>query len=255
MYFIRTVIFVLLMIVQQSVLAEQPIRVAVAANFLAAMKALAKDFTAETRVPVSISNGATGMLYAQIRKGAPYDVFFAADAVRPQRLEKEGKVEVGSCFTYVTGRLVVWSPKGVVSPDLSQLKDHFDQFRFIAIANPKTAPYGVAAQQVLMHYGLYQRLRSANKIALGENVGKTFHYAVTGNAQLALVAKSYVSNPQKTVGGKVWHIDEALYQPIKQQAVILKGKNRPTVQKFMSFMQSERARQKMAEFGYGLPEA
>lgn len=233
--------------------AQEGIRIAVASNFLATLKSLAKDFTAETGIKVQISNGATGMLYAQIKKGAPYDLFFAADATRPERLEKEGLIVPNSRFTYVTGKLVAWSPdEHKVSPDLTKFNPNNPRLHFFAIANPKTAPYGLAAVATLKHYGLYEKLTSQNKIALGENAGKAFHYVVSHNAQLGLIAKSYVSNPNKRVGGKYFEIPSNLYPKIVQQAVVLKGKQTPEIQAFLTFFKSEKARNKIKAYGYGL---
>lgn len=227
------------------------IKIAVTSNFLATLKALSKDFTKQTGIQVQLSNGATGMLYAQIQRGAPYDMFFAADAHRPELLDKEGLIVPGSRFTYVTGKLVSWSPNAVsVNPDLQKLNADNKNLHFVAIANPKTAPYGEAAVLVLKHYGLYEKLRRAGKIALGENVGKTFHYAASGNAQLGLVAKSYVSNPEKPVGGRYFEIPTNLYPKLVQQAVILKGKNTPAVQAFLKYFKSEAARKRIEAYGY-----
>lgn len=233
--------------------ASEMVRVAVASNFLATLKSLSRQFTEQSGIEVQISNGATGMLYAQIKRGAPYDLFFAADAKRPQKLEKEGLIESGSRFTYVTGKLVAWSPNTQkVSPDLSKLDPTRASLHFVAIANPKTAPYGNAAVAVLKHYGLYDALKKENKIVLGENIGKTFHYVVSGNAQLGLVAKSYVSNPLKPVRGKYVEIPESLYPKLAQQAVILKGHHSKAVQTFLAFLKSAPAQQKIQVYGYGL---
>ncbi|BCN94205.1 molybdate-binding periplasmic protein ModA [Thiomicrorhabdus immobilis] len=233
--------------------AQETVRIAVASNFLATLKALSKDFTEETGIRVDISNGATGMLYAQIQKGAPYDLFFAADAKRPQMLEEEGLTEPGSRFTYVTGKLVVWSPDAQkVSPDLTKFNPNNPRLHFVAIANPKTAPYGEAAVATLKHYGVYDALKSQNKIALGENIGKTYHYVVSHNAQLGLVAKSYVSNPEKPVGGEYFEIPSNLYPKLVQQAVVIKGKKTPATQAFLKFFKSEKARKRIEAYGYGL---
>lgn len=233
--------------------AQQTIRIAVASNFLATLKALSKDFTKQTGIRVQISNGATGMLYAQIKKGAPYDMFFAADARRPKLLDEQGDIEAGSRFTYVTGKLVSWSLNpNKVTPDLSKLKTDNKNLHFVAIANPKTAPYGTAAVAVLKHYGLYEPLSQSGKIALGENIGKAFHYAASGNAQLGLVAKSYVSNPEKPVGGRYFEIPTNLYPQLVQQAVILKGKDSSAVKTFLKYFKSQAARQRIEAYGYGL---
>ena len=233
--------------------SEDSVRIAVASNFLTTLKALSQDFTKETGITVHISNGATGMLYAQIKHGAPYDLFFAADAKRPEMLEKEGFIEPGSRFTYVTGKLVAWSPEPEkVSPDLSTLQIDNPHLHFVAIANPKTAPYGEAAVAVLTHFGLYEMLKSQHKIALGENIGKTYQYVVSRNAQLGLVAMSYVSNPEKPVGGVNFEIDQNLYPTLVQQAVVIKGRQSKATQSFLKFLHSEEARQRIQAYGYGL---
>lgn len=233
--------------------AQETVRIAVSSNFLATLKALSKDFTGKTGIRVQISNGATGMLYAQIKKGAPYDIFFAADARRPKLLDQQGLIVPGSRFTYVTGKLVAWAPDAsIVNPDLSQLDLNNPKLHFVAIANPKTAPYGAAAVAVLKHYGLYQKLSGSGKIAQGENIGKTYHYAASGNAQLGLVAKSYVSNPDKPVGGRYFEIPTNLYPKLVQQAVVLKGKNSKAVKAFLAYFKSSAARQHIKAYGYGL---
>ena len=243
----------LLMMFSSVSYAQESVRIAVAANFLATLKALSKDFTAETGIRVDISNGASGMLYAQIKKGAPYDMFFSADAKRPELLDQEGLIEPGSRFTYVTGKLVSWSPDArKVSPNLMMLNANNNRLRFVAMANPKTAPYGEAALKVLKYYGVYDNLKALNKIAIGENIGKTYHYAASGNAQIGLVAKSYVSNPKRRVSGEVFEIPSELYPELKQQAVVLKGRKSPQTEAFLKYFNSDKARKLIADYGYGL---
>ena len=241
--------------------AAQKVHIAVASNFLATLKSISQDFTQETGIRVDISNGASGMLYAQIKRGAPYDLFFSADAKRPLKLEQEGLIEPGSRFTYVTGRLVAWSPNAEkLSADLSHLDPNDKNLHYMAIANPKTAPYGAAALAVLTHYGLYEKLSTENKIALGENIGKAYQYTASGNAQLGLVAKSYVSNPDKPVKGMVFDIPENLYPILEQQAVVMKGKNSSAVQSFLNYFHSAKVQAHIQAYGYGkgferLPQA
>ncbi|GKT13036.1 MAG: molybdate transport system substrate-binding protein [Thiomicrorhabdus sp.] len=232
--------------------ASQSVHIAVASNFLVTLKSLSKAFTRETGIKVHLSNGASGMLYSKIRKGAPYDLFFSADAKRPQLLEQQGFIEVDSRFTYVVGRLVVWSPDtDKLSPDLAELKANDPNLRFIAVANPKTAPYGIAAMAVLKHYGLYHSLAEQNKIALGESVGKAYQYTATGNAQLGLIAKSYVSNPDRAVSGRVFDVPIHLYPALSQQAVVLKGRNTSEVKRFLKFFLSDKVQKKIKSYGYG----
>ena len=231
------------------------VRIAVASNFLSPLKTLAKDFTHKTGIPVFISNGATGMLYAKIKRGAPYDLFFSADSHRPILLEKEGLIEKGSRFTYVIGRLVVWSPKAKISANLSQLNPNEVGLRYVAIANPKTAPYGVASVAILKHYGLYHSLMSQKKIALGESVGKAYQYTASGNAQIGLVAKSYVNHPEQTTEGEVFDIPRSIYPTLEQQAVILKGRGTSDVLQFLTFFQSVSSQNRIQSFGYDLPDS
>jgi molybdate transport system substrate-binding protein len=237
-----------------SVLANKEVRIAVASNFLVPLKNLAKTFTNETGIPVYISNGASGMLYAKIKRGAPYDLFFSADARRPLLLEKEGVIEEGSRFTYVVGRLVAWSPnEQKISADLSKLSTSDPALRYLAMANPKTAPYGVSSVAVLKHYGLYDALMAQKKIALGESVGKVYQYTVTGNAQIGLVAKSYVSNVDRPVKGHVFDVPTEIYPLLEQQAVVIKGRRTAAVTQFLTFFQSPYAQQQIKRFGYELP--
>ena len=234
--------------------ANDSLHIAVASNFLATLKSVSRDFTQKTGIKVHISNGATGMLYAQIKHGAPYDLFFSADSKRPLLLEKNGLIEPGSRFTYVVGKLVAWSPiPENVSANLATLHADNPALHFMAIANPKTAPYGEAAKAVLEFYGLYAPLKAKNKFALGENVGKTYHYVVSGNAQIGLVAKSYVANPEHPVKGEFYDIPSHLYPNIEQQAVTLKGKNSQAVQAFLSYFKSAKVQAVIESYGYGLP--
>ncbi len=250
---IKIFIFFFSLLLSCSLFAKDTIRIAVAANFFATMKSITQDFNQQTGIKVSISNGATGSLFTQIKHGAPYDLFFSADEKRPKLLEEQGLIEKGSRFTYVTGRLVVWAPNpSKVSPNLADLKLNNPHFRFIAIANPKTAPYGLASIQILKHYGLYQTLKQNNQIALGENVGKVFHYIASGNAQLGLIAKSYASNPNKPLKGEFAEIDKSLYPEIKQQAVVLKGKNSNAVNMFLKYFHSNKVQEKIQTYGYGI---
>ncbi|VAW45629.1 Molybdenum ABC transporter, substrate-binding protein ModA [hydrothermal vent metagenome] len=237
-----------------SVLATEEVRIAVASNFLIPLKSLAKTFTSQTGIPVYVSNGASGMLYAKIKRGAPYDLFFSADARRPLLLEQEGLIEKGSRFTYVVGRLVAWSPdEKKISANLLKLNTADPEFRYLAMANPKTAPYGVASVAVLKYYGLYESLTAQKKIALGESVGKAYQYTMTGNAQIGLVAKSYVLNSMHSVKGEVFDIPRNVYPILKQEAVILKGRKTAAVVKFLTFFQTPVVQQQIQAFGYDIP--
>lgn len=249
----KLTLFLLLFSLSFSVNATKTIHIAVASNFYATLKSISHDFTQRTGIKVVISNGATGHLYAQIKRGAPYNLFFSADEARPRQLEEAGLIEKNTRFTYVLGKLVVWSNHKDISTDLTKLDLNQPEFQYFAIANPKTAPYGLAGKKLLQHYGLYEKLNQQHKIVMGGNIGKTFHYVANGNAQIGLVAKSYLINLQKKnkqIKGHFIEVNQNLYPPISQQAVILKGKNTKNVQRFLTYLASLEVKKNMISQGY-----
>jgi molybdate transport system substrate-binding protein len=224
------------------------IRVAVASNFADAVEAISARFEARGGDKVTLIVGSTGKLYAQIRHGAPFDAFFAADADRPRLLEDEGAAVPGSRFTYAVGRLVLWSPSpGYVDPAGEVLRE--GDFRYLAIANPKLAPYGRAAQEVLERRGLWQALQG--RTVRGENVGQAFQFVRSGNAELGLVAWSQVSRPGEPTAGSWWEVPQALYAPIEQQAVLLRDD--AAARAFLAFVRGEEGRAIIRTYGYGTP--
>lgn len=222
-------------------------RIAVAANFTGAVRALERAFEAEGPHRVTVSTGATGALYAQIRNGAPFHAFLAADSRRPRRLEAQGDAVAGSRFTYAVGRIVLWSPReGYVTGPASL---HRRDFRHLAIANPRTAPYGLAARQTLIALGRWQALQ--DRIVRGENIAQAYQYVASGNAELGLVALSQVSGAERPAGGSRWRVPERHHAPIRQQAVLLAaGRDNPAARAFLDFLQGPRAATIMARFGY-----
>ena len=224
------------------------VRVAVASNFADAMEAIARRFEAATRHRVALSAGSTGKLYAQIRNGAPFDALFGADVRRPQLLEQEGVAVPGSRFTYAVGRLVLWSPRpGYVDPQGRVLQR--GAFRHLAIANPVLAPYGQAAQEVLQARSLWESL--SGRLVRGENIGQTFQFVSTGNAELGFVARSQVMRAGQPLGGSLWSVPQALYSRIEQQAVLLQDK--PVAREFLTFVRSDAALKIIQEYGYDRP--
>lgn len=224
------------------------IQVAVASNFVAALTLIADRFEDMSGHEVVLVPGSTGKHYAQIRNGAPFDAFFAADVRRPALLEKQGATVRGSRFSYAVGRLVLWSPTpGLVDPAGKVLEN--GRFRHLAIANPKLAPYGKAARQALRALGLWRVLQ--DKLVFGENIGHTFHFVNSGNAELGLVAYSQVKRPGRRVEGDYWVVPQSLHAPIEQQAVALVDAE-PT-RAFLAFVASDEARLIIHDFGYGTP--
>lgn len=225
--------------------------VAVATNFSEVMSALAPRFETATGQTVRVSAGSTGKLYAQIRNGAPFDVLLAADQHRPALLAASRFGVDGSVFTYAVGRLTLWSADaGRVGPDGEQTLAA-GNYRHLAIANPKLAPYGLAAEQTLRALGLWQSLQ--DRIVQGENIGQTFSLVATGNAALGLVALSYVVSPRNTRPGSRWDVPSHLHAPIRQDAVLLaRGADNPATLAFVEFLRGPEARQVIARFGYGV---
>jgi molybdate transport system substrate-binding protein len=218
--------------------------VAVANNFYGPMKALNADFSQQTEHALQLSTGSTGQLYAQIVNGAPFDLFFAADTLRPQTLIEKGLGS--SSFTYAQGCLVLWS----TSPglDLVSLLTQQD-FTHLAIADPKLAPYGLAAQQSLSKMALWQAVQA--KLVLGNGLNPTYQFIASGNAELGFVAKSQVFKQGQYREGSVWQVPIDYYQPILQDAVILrKGQNNPVINAFINYLKTERAQAIIKSYGY-----
>ena len=226
----------------------EEIRVAAASNFSGAITALAEGFEADTGHEVTLIFGSTGKHYAQIKHGAPYDAFFAADKKRPEILEQEGLALPESRFTYAIGKIVLWSPRAdVVDSDGKVLEQ--GKFRHLAIANPKLAPYGKAAQQVLQTRELWNSLKQ--KMVRGENIGQTFQFVSSGNAEMGFVAYSQVLRFGRPIEGSFWEVPQSQYAPIEQQAILLKENK--TAQDFLLFVKSDRAQEMIHRFGYGTP--
>jgi len=218
--------------------AAEDLNVAVAANFLGTLQKLAPMYQQRSGDQLLPSAGSSGQLYTQIKQGAPFDVFLSADSDRPARLETEGFGVSGSRFTYAIGTLVLWSPKrSFVDSDGKLLSS--GRYRMVSIANPGTAPYGAAAQQVLVALGLWDRLNNAKKIAVGENIDQAWQFAATGAADLGFVALSEVIR-DGTISGSYWIPPQSMYQPIDQDAVVLtRSSKRPSAQKFLDWLRHD----------------
>lgn len=226
------------------------VKVAIASNFTAAANEIAAAFKVETGHEAVLIFGATGKLYAQIVSEAPFEVYLAADDQRPALAEAEGLAVPGSRFTYAIGRIALYS----IDPDLVDAEGRVlvsDRFNRLAIGNPDTAPYGAAAMQALTALGLAEKL--APKLVRGDNIAQALQFVVTGNAELGFVARSQlVDLPQ----GSRWPVPDALYQPIRQDAVLLnKGAGNPAAVAFLAFLKSAEGRAIIEKFGYGLDNA
>jgi len=227
------------------------VQVAVAANFSVPMQRIAAAFTATTGHVARVAVGATGKLHAQVQAGAPFEVLLAADDETPRKLVAQGQAVAGTPFTYAIGKLVLWSSSpGVVDAQGAVLAS--GRFRHIALANPKLAPYGAAALEVLKARGLAETL--APRIVLGETIAQAYQFVATGNAELGFVALSQVNAPGKPIEGSWWLVPASLHGEIRQDAVLLKpGERNPAARALLAFLKTEAARQLIEAYGYTVP--
>ena len=222
--------------------------VAVAANFTAAAKEIATAFEAETGHTATLSFGSTGKIYTQIANGAPFTVFLAADQARPEKAEAEGLAVAGSRFTYASGKIVLYSVDAALVDGEGAVLKTPDRFERLAIANPKTAPYGAAAVQAMEAMQVPQA--TLDKIVQGDSISQTHQFVATGNAQLGFVALSQVIGTQE---GSRWIVPADLYTPIHQDAVLLKiGKDDEAAKAFITFLKGDAARVIIESYGYGV---
>jgi len=227
------------------------IHVAVASNFSQPLQLLARSFELKSGHKVHISTASTGKLYAQIKHGAPYHLFLAADQKRPKKLEEEGFTIPGSRFTYAVGQLVLWAPREQFQGTAKKLIGQTEIRRF-SIANPKTAPYGVAARQTLQALGLWEQLQG--RLVKGENIAQTLQFVASGASEMGFVALSQLSEKAMSRGYH-WIVPQRLHSPIRQDAVLLKQEPANlAAQAFHAFLQSDRARALIHKLGYKLED-
>lgn len=224
------------------------VSVAVAANFTAPMQKIAAEFAKDTGHKAELSFGATGKFYAQISNGAPFGVLLAADDTTPAKIAREGKGVADSRFTYAVGKLVLWSKQdGYVDAQGAVLKT--GKFQHVAIANPKLAPYGLAAEQTLTQLALLEQIKP--KFVQGENIGQTYQFAATGNAELGFVALSQVMEDGKIKSGSAWLVPSSMHEPIRQDAIVLNtAKDNAAAKALMDYLRGDKARAIITSYGY-----
>ncbi|MDO9106583.1 MAG: molybdate ABC transporter substrate-binding protein [Methylovulum sp.] len=234
-----------------NVLAAQ-VLVAVASNFTKPMEEIAAEFKQSTGHSAELSFGASGKFVAQIENGAPFQVFLSADEKKPEKLTESGFAVVGTRFTYAVGKLVLWSAKpGYVDAEGKVLST--GTFKHLAIADPKLAPYGAAALEVLKALGLEERTRPL--LVLGENISQAQQFISTGNAELGFIALSQVIKDGKIGEGSGWIIPSDKYALIRQDAVLLKtGVDNPAAHALLEYLKSAKALAIIEKYGYGLPK-
>lgn len=243
----NSMLLLTILLITNVVLAGE-VNVAVASNFYKPMLQLAKEFEQATGNTLQLSVGSTGALYAQIKNGAPFEVFLAADQRRPEALEKDRLAVTGSRFTYAQGQLAFWSKKSGYST-----QQHFinaiSQVEHVAIADPKNAPYGTAAVDVMKKLGVYKQAQ--DKIVEGHNIGQTYQYVSSESVECGFVALSQVYQNGKISQGSAWQVPANLHRALKQDAVLLTlGKNNTVARSLLTFLQSDAAKQTILSFGY-----
>lgn len=227
------------------------VQVAVAANFTKPMEKIAEDFFKATDHKAVLSFGATGKFVEQIKQGAPFEVLLSADQKNPIKLENEQLAVPKSRYTYAIGKLVLWSAK----PDLVDDKGNVLKtggFEHIAIADPKTAPYGKAAMKVMEKLGMLDALKP--KMVQGESIAQAKEFVSSGNAELGFVALSQVIKDGKIAEGSGWMVPQDLYAPLYQDAILLKtGENNAAAKALMDYLKTEPAQAVIKAYGYELP--
>lgn len=230
----------------------ETVLVAVASNFTKAMTEIATAFEKDTGHSAKLSFGSSGKFASQLENGAPFEIFLSADDEKPAKLEQEGLTVAGSRFTYALGTLVLWSAKPSYVDDQGQILAK-GGFKHLAIADPKLAPYGAAALEVIKSMGLSEKLQPL--LVQGDNISQTHQFISTGNAELGFVALSQVIADGKIAEGSGWIVPATMHTPIRQDAVLLKtGQENPAASALMDYLKSAAAKAIIAKYGYALAQ-
>ena len=222
------------------------LEIAAAANMQHPIKELMAVFEKETGIASTVSVASSGKLTNQIKNGAPYEVFLSADMSYPEDLYKNGFTpEPAKPYAY--GKLVLWTATDE-EPSIALLKE--ERIKHIAIGNPRLAPYGIAAQEVLEYYKLYESLKE--KYVFGESITQVNQFISSGAAEVGFTALAVVKSPSNQDVGKWIAIPDSLYSPIGQGAVLIKYKGEVSeqAQKFYDFLFSQKAMAILAKYGY-----
>jgi molybdate transport system substrate-binding protein len=249
--FIRVIILLALLIFGQTSRAAS-VLVAVAANFSKPMTEIAAEFEKATGHSAKLSFGSTGKFVSQLENGGPFEVLLSADEKGPQKLVQDGLAVPSSQFTYALGKLVLWSATPGYVDDQGKILTT-GGFKHLALADPKLAPYGMAAMEVLKKLGLVVKLQPL--FVQGENIAQTYQFISTANAELGFVALSQVEENGKIATGSGWIIPGNYYAPIRQGAVLLKkGAENPAAPALLDYLKSAPALAIIKKYGYDLPK-
>lgn len=235
--------------------AGRSIAVAAASDLRFAMEDLTKEFQqVRPEIEVRVSYGSSGNFYAQLRNRAPFDIYFSADASYPRRLQDEGIIRDGTLFVYAVGQIVVWALQSsgldIENRGIRALED--PGIRHIAIANPKHAPYGQAAEAALRSLNVYDKVR--DKLVFGENVAQTLQFIQSGAADAGIVALSLALAPEVRDTGKYWQVPMEAYPRLEQGGGILTyAANPDAAEQFRDFVLSPRGKDILGRYGLFLP--
>jgi molybdate transport system substrate-binding protein len=246
-YFLRSAFTVIFTLPFATICADE-LQVAAAANFTDAVQTLAPEFEKQYGHKLVPVFGSTGKFYLQIKHGAPFEVFLAADMRHPQLLESEGLAVAGSRFTYASGKIVLWSPKENYVDTAGKVIEG-SAFKFVALANPDVAPYGLAAKEYLIAQKLWNKLQG--RLTLGQDIGQAFAFVQTGNAELGFVALSQIQLPGKKIPGSYYIIPSQYYKPLEQQAIQLKQTR--AAREFLQFLKNDVTKKIIRGHGYTVP--
>ncbi len=230
--------------------APEKLTIATAANMQFAIKELVHAFSEESNMACEAVISSSGKLTAQIREGAPFDIFVSADMKYPETLFNLGLVSAPEIYAY--GKLVLWSMKENLEPSVQLLSE--ENIKHIALANPKTAPYGMAAMEVFKHYGIFDKIE--HKLVYGESISQTNQFIVSKAADIGLTAKAVILSPEIKGKGKWEAIDPKIYTPIAQGIVISKKRknNVEKARQFRDFLFSEKGKAVLEKYGYEVPK-
>ncbi|WP_196893629.1 molybdate ABC transporter substrate-binding protein [Aureivirga marina] len=230
-----------------SKLEKKELIIAVAANMQYAIKEIGEEFSKETNIPLQYTISSSGKLTAQISSGAPYGIFISANRKYPETLKKENKI-IGDIQSFAFGKLILWTKYEKIQPSLEILKN--PQIQKIALANPKTAPYGEAAKEVLKKLHLFSELK--DKLVYGESIAQTNQFIDTKAATIGFTSNSTLKIPNKKEIGNSFIIPENLYKPIEQTVVVLKGNQAKEAKQFYQFLSSKKAKEILKKNGYNI---
>ncbi|MEK6623120.1 MAG: molybdate ABC transporter substrate-binding protein [Planctomycetota bacterium] len=233
---------------------SEKILIAAASDLNFAMDEILSAFEkAHPTIDVDVSYGSSGNFYAQIKQGAPYDLFFSADASYPARLEEEGFSVKGRRRLYAIGQIVLWIPgKSLLNPQKGLEVILKPEVKKLSIANPKHAPYGRAAEESLRYYGILDKVRA--KLVFGENISQAAQFVQTGAADAGIIALSLAISSKMAKDGTYWIIPETSHSKLEQAYTVLqRGKDKSGVKSFLEFVQSEKGKKILSDFGFIVP--